>query len=57
MISDKSILEKTAQNNYENVRANHSIKNGVHDWLNALATIDVVPSGEKGSYEEILIKV
>ena len=56
LINDKSLCETMAENNYRNAVENHDIKNGVQQWLNALATIGVFPSQEKGSYEENIVK-
>lgn len=57
LINDKNLCKIIADNNYANIIENHSIDNGITQWLNALETIGVTPSNRQGSYTENLISM
>jgi len=56
LIESKELRNKIAENNYNNILKNHNIETGVEQWLRALATIDVHPGDERGSYTENIFK-
>lgn len=57
LIQSKELREKIAENNHQNIMKNHTIQSGSEQWLNALATIDVIPGDEPGSYQENIVKM
>lgn len=53
LIQSEELRKKVAENNYNNVIQNHTIKTGVNRWLKALSTIGVLPIPDrKGSFTE-----
>lgn len=53
LIESKELREQVAENNYNEVIKNHTIETGVHQWIKALSTIDIIPPQDRqGSYKE-----
>jgi glycosyltransferase involved in cell wall biosynthesis len=56
LIENESLRKTVAQENLEYVLEKHTMKTGIKQWVDALASIDVFPGDEPGSYTENIVK-
>ena len=56
LINNEELRQELTNNNISNIDVNHTIEHGVINWVNALASVSILPGSEPGTYEESIVK-